>query len=924
MKRLFALLMCWLVWLPSVPAAVRPDKPPLSMAFFYGVNPPWDELQLFDVVVVDPEHVPDPATSGLARTQIAAYVALGEVQPTRPYASQIPAVWIRGKNEDWGSQLIDQSQAAWPAFFTEQVIAPLWAKGYRTFFLDTLDSYHRFSKTPADRAVQEAGMVAVLDAVVMRYPSIRFIFNRGFEILDRTHSNVDAVAAESLFQGYDAGKGSYREVSEEDRQWLLGQLNRVKDELKIPVVTIDYVPHSQRQLARETAKRIMDLGLTPWVATPDLGSVGVGRVEVMPRRVLVVHSPAKDEFSRRKIDPIRLSAMPLSYMGYVPEFVNANNLPQFSLKGRYAGVVIWLTDDIDAVQRTQLATWVGKQVSETVPVALVNQIDFLLEGSVAKVLGLVTKFSPLSLEPISVLKQDPMMGFERAPHPIPDGFYGLSVENSKPLLTLQRGKDVQLAAAITPWGGYVIQPYAVIDLPAESGDRWVIDPFAFFRQALRLPEMPVPDVTTETGRRLLMVHMDGDGFVSRSDQPGNPLSGEVVRDRVVRKYPVPMTISVIEGEISPQGLFPALSAVAEGAAKDIFREPNVALASHSYSHPFFWGKASADAGDGAEDYHLPIPGYQFSLSREIEGSIRYIESRLAPPGKKVDMFLWTGDCIPGSEALRLTTKLNVLNMNGGDTLITKNRPSLTRVEGLGLAYAGGFQVYAPNQNENVYTNLWRGPFYGFEQVIETYQMTETPRRLKPINIYFHTYLASKRAGLKSLEKIFDYALSQETNPVFISEYARKVVDFQHLGVARTETGWLVRGGSHLRTLRLPSTLGVPDFERSQAVAGYRAGTSETYIHMGDSQVELVLQPSAGTGPVLVSANARIASFETSPDRLRWELTGHVPLRFTLANVGSCQIAVGGKNLLPVSRANHLSHYELKDHAARPLEAICRG
>ena len=94
--------------------------------------------------------------------------------------------------------------------------------------------------------------------------------------------------------------------------------------------------------------------------------------------------------------------------------------------------------------------------------------------------------------------------------------------------------------------------------------------------------------------------------------------------------------------------------------------------------------------------------------------------------------------------------------------------------------------------------------------------------------------------------------------------------------------------------------------------------------MGDSQVELVLQPSAGMRPVLVSANARIASFETGPDRLRWELTGHVPLKFTLANVGSCQIAVGGKNLLPVSRVNHLSHYELKDHAARPLEAICRG
>ena len=57
-------------------------------------------------------------------------------------------------------------------------------------------------------------------------------------------------------------------------------------------------------------------------------------------------------------------------------------------------------------------------------------------------------------------------------------------------------------------------------------------------------------------------------------------------------------------------------------------------------------------------------------------------------------------------------------------------------EGLGLERDGLFQVFAPNQNENVYTNEWRGPFYGFERVIETFEFTETPRRLKPINIYF--------------------------------------------------------------------------------------------------------------------------------------------------------------------------------------------
>ena len=42
-------------------------------------------------------------------------------------------------------------------------------------------------------------------------------------------------------------------------------------------------------------------------------------------------------------------------------------------------------------------------------------------------------------------------------------------------------------------------------------------------KALRLPDMPVPDVTTESGRRMLLVHMDGDGFVSARSLPLGPI-----------------------------------------------------------------------------------------------------------------------------------------------------------------------------------------------------------------------------------------------------------------------------------------------------------------------------------------------------------------------------------------------------------------
>lgn len=915
-------LMLLLVLLP-LSGIARADP---AVAFFYGSNPPWDELQSFDIVVVDPDHVPDPGAAALLGTRIAAYVSVGEVNPSRAYAKQIPAQWLVGENRDWGSRVIDQSQPGWPRFFAERVIGPLWRAGYRDFFLDTLDSYQLGAKTPQAREQQEIGLVAVIEEVKHQYPEARLIFNRGFEILDRTHDKVFAIAAESLFQGYDAGKSRYVVVPEQDRAWLLAQLNKAHNEFGLPVIAIDYVPSAQRELARATAKRIEALGFIPWIATPDLASLGVGLVEAMPRRVLLIHSPLPTEYEVRLDNVVRLATMPLNYLGYKAEYVDTHTLPTAPVAGSYAGVVVWLSASLSAEEGKLLTIWLAKCVTENIPVAIVGQVEGIFDTPFGKSLGVTAEPAPAGLERIDILQQAAMMGFERQPHPHLDEFSAISLKVGKPLLTLGTSKTRQVAAAITPWGGYVMSPYAVATLPNQ--EYWVINPFAFFREALRLPDMPVPDTTTESGRRMLMVHMDGDGFVSRSELPGNPFAGEVVRDRVVRKYRLPMTISVIEAEISPKGLYPKFSAQLEAVARDIFSETNVEIASHSYSHPFNWKKDASASQDSSQEgeggYSLPVPGYRFDLQREIEGSIRYIEGRLAPPGKKVAIFLWTGDCNPGRDALVWTQRLGVMNMNGGDTIATRSYPTMTRVEGLGVEKQGLFQVFAPNQNENVYTNGWKGPFYGFERVIETFELTEKPRRLKPIDIYFHTYLTTKSAGMKSLDKMFVYALAQETTPVFASEYARKVLNFQHVAIARTSKGsWRIRGATNLRTLRAPASLGEPDMHNSQAVAGFKRQAGVTYIHLSGASADIAFADAAAAEPRLISANAHIDNSAWTEGTMRWQLTGHVPLRFDLANVGSCSVRADGREIVPLRRDGAIFHYQLTAHAARPLEAICR-
>lgn len=105
---------------------------------------------------------------------------------------------------------------------------------------------------------------------------------------------------------------------------------------------------------------------------------------------------------------------------------------------------------------------------------------------------------------------------------------------------------------------------------------------------------------------------------------------------------------------------------------------------------------------------------------------------------------------------------------------------------------GAYRVFAPNQNENVYTNDRTGPFYGLDRLIETLQMTDTPYRFKPINLYYLMYSGTKLAALKALKKVYDYALAQPVFPVYSTGYVAKVLDFRDMAVARDGDAWGVR------------------------------------------------------------------------------------------------------------------------------------
>lgn len=914
----------------ATPQAAPATAP--AVALFYGAEPPLDELKAFDIAVVDPDHGSDPRQFARPDSSLFAYVSVGEVHPSRPWFRELPAAWLGPPNPAWGSLLIDQSAPGWPAFVADKVIAPLWARGFRGFFLDTLDSYRLLpGHLPA---AQQQGLVTVIKTLRARFPGIRLIANRGFELLPAIHDQLLMVAAESLYQGYDAASNRYRPVPEADRRELLDTLTAVRRDYGLPILAIDYVPPAERPLARETAAKIRAAGFIPWVADGALSTLGVGAVEVLPRRVLLVYD-SREAPTADSTSAVRYAAMPLEYLGLVPELVDLDaGLPAGSLAGRSAGVVLWLNAPPRAPD--QLLHWLRRQRADGVRVVVLGQFALTLDNAARELFGVEPLAAPAPRTPLTVAHRDPMFGFESEPQPELRRLLPLRLRPGTGEALLQLADPTGRrydAAALTPWGGFALDPFLVSELPGGEQARWVVDPFAFFSRALALPAMPVPDTTTENGRRLFFVHIDGDGYASRAELPGTPLAGRALLEQVLKKHRTPTTLSVIEGEVAPHGLYPALAGEMEEIARESFALPHVEIATHTYSHPFRWREAAGN--DGADDqvrpYHLELPGYRFNLQREIAGSADYIQRHLAPAGKPVRLVLWSGDAQPSAAAVREAQANGLLNLNGGNTVITRANPSLTAVAPLGLARGraspGGpalWQTYAPMMNENVYTNLWTGPFYGFARVVETFELTAAPRRLKPIDLYFHTYSASKRASLNALEKIYAWVAEQPTHPIFASEFVRKVLDYPTWVVAREGAGFRVRGGGELRTLRLPASLGRPDLAGSRGIAGHARGPDGQYVHLTGSSAFLRLGGPPSAAPYLLAANARLEGWEAGKGWLEFTLRGHAPLAITLANAGNCQVTQArplpaGKPRLRTENA--LLHIQTDD-AAATFQARC--
>jgi len=834
-------------------------------AFVYSKNLDDPFINFYDKVVVEADAI-DNIYALRYPKKMVAYVSVGEIEPWRKTKTPYKKSWIISKNRTWNSLIADLNNPDYQAFIFERIEA-LEKKGYRNFFLDTMDAYHVTAKDKKVFQQQQKALISFVHKLHKKYPKAKLILNRGFELLEKIHKDINAVVAESLFARYDHAHKTYVEVPKNDREWLKAQFKKAQT-FGLDAISIEYSDQSAKK-RREIAKKVKNLGFTPYVTDGLLQEQGECEVERILRNVLVLYNASIfKEHNPVYSDVHLLLSMPLEHFGYIPVLydISTKELPK-RVTDRYHAVVLWsngVTKNND-----KLTPWLKKVQKQGVKTLIFNASSTMLNTFRVK-----HQKNPITINPnVTITYHNGYKPYE----------IKASIDYEQELLLPQKAKAVvkthyakkieSTPIAITPWGGYAISSAFLIDINNVS--RWSINPFKFLKEALALKRIPMPDPTTEAGRRILFIHIDGDGFVEHVRMEPKLLSTEYLIKHIFMKYPYPHTISLIQGEM--QNLFPKLTKRMEKITRELYKLPWVEPASHTLSHPFFWAKvilpknASPKVG---HKFHLPIKGYRFSLKKETIGSVNYILS-LSPKNKRKKILFWSGDCQPTKSTLAYVERLGILTLNGGDTTIQKKNPTLSYIAPFGIQRDEYWQVYTGQQNENVYTHEWRGPFWGFRRVIETYEMTGEPYRLKPINLYYHLYAGSKLASFNALKRVYEWIKKQKTSKLYASQYILKGQGFYKTSLAKLDDGGFeIHNLGNLRTLRFDKKIEV-DMQRSQGVAGYLFDNNSTYITLDGSTTHRLYLGGTKNLPHLIDADGWVKKVSHKAGEYRFQIASNM-------------------------------------------------
>jgi hypothetical protein len=600
--------------------------------------------------------------------------------------------------------------------------------------------------------------------------------------------------------------------------------------------------------------------------------------------------------------------LPLNYLGLVVRYHDVyEGLPSDAELDGVRGVLTWFHSSPIA-DVSEYARWAERLVESDRKLVVmgylgvdVNDRRFATSNDVGKLfrtLGLASdnEWVSITYDVEIVEKNDEMLEFERPLDTLLPAYPLIRVHREAPdvvrHLEVRRSgapSTQSVLVATSSRGGFIAPSYALYD-NTKGTVQWYVDPFEFYRLAFDTDDLPKPDTTTVAGRRVFYSHIDGDGWrnlseISEYHRRGST-SAEVVLEEIIKEFTdLPVTVAPVVGDLDPEWFG---TADALRVARRIFAQPHVEAGTHTYSHPLDWGsyapeavhkpgetppraseysfteslrrlaarfgllsnEEALDRGWEAEAYDRPR-SYElkpFDLDFEIEGSARFIE-QLLPPGKGVEIVQWSGNTTPFEKAIAAARAIGLANINGGDSRLDTEFPSYAWVAPVGRMVGNELQVYASNSNENTYTDLWTDRFFGFKHLTTTLENTESPRRVKPFNVYYHMYSGEKLPSLIAVRENLAEARRNRLAPITTSRYARIVEGFFSTRVWELgEDRFQFDGRGALNTVAFDGrhAFGV-DWSRSKGVVGQRHHQGRLYVMLDASVAVPVVALSTTNG-----------------------------------------------------------------------------
>jgi hypothetical protein len=519
--------------------------------------------------------------------------------------------------------------------------------------------------------------------------------------------------------------------------------------------------------------------------------------EDLKRKILVFNQPndvLSDADVHRKIEAI------LNYYGYFPEYISIEDKVYPSNIDDYVGFIYWNYSNIskNPLKLTKYLTKFKNKknmiIGELPYVdnegkSYFKETNKLLRENFGFTIG---KTWSDRYDLISQEYDKNLFGFEKKVSFLTNiGFLEVQVHNKdiKTVFKETFENTVSHSAFFAPWGFFGQISKVFYNSDEEGKNRWIINPFKLIEKVYST-NYPIPDTTTKNGKRIAYLHIDGDGILSKSFNQKYTIANGL---DFIKEQKLKTGVSFIAVELDKDG--PLLKnskhnvSLLNEKAKAILNLPFVEPASHTYTHPFNWreGMVAYSGNKNAKkvlyDDHIKAfqeEDKQINLEYEIDKSINYIQKLI--PNKKITTLYWTGDCYPSLRDIEYVNSRNILAFNGGDSRFDSEFNSYSYVTALGLYNKKGIQIYSSNSNENTYTNDWSDNFWRFKNLITILKKTAYPKRIKPVNVYYHFYSFEKKASFNALRTIYSYIKTQDYEYIYPSEFIKIARNFYDLKI----------------------------------------------------------------------------------------------------------------------------------------------